>query len=99
MWRENTPIPETEPFSNEIKINDLYIFLADPIKWYYKILGFMTMKMMRDFARNGIICAESFGKNGSLKDEVLSPPILRGKSDRTLRIEKVKKETPFKSNR
>jgi exodeoxyribonuclease V gamma subunit len=88
---ENTPNPETEAFSNEIKISDLYYFLADPMKWYYnKILGIYYNEDDAILPETELFALNNLEK-WIIKDEVLSLTDFEESQLESFRIEKVKK--------
>lgn len=82
---------ESVDFSNEIQINDLYRFLADPIKWYYnKILGIYYNEEDATLAETELFSLNHLEK-WIIKDEVLNLPDFDENNLEAYRLEKVKK--------
>ena len=85
------PNDESVDFSNEIQINDLYRFLADPIKWYYnKTLGIYYNEEDATLAETELFSLNHLEK-WIIKDEVLNLSDFDENNLETYRSEKVKK--------
>jgi exodeoxyribonuclease V gamma subunit len=82
---------ESVDFSNKIQINDLYRFLADPIKWYYnKTLGIYYNEEDATLAETELFSLNHLEK-WIIKDEILNLPDFDENNLEAYRSEKVKR--------